>query len=482
VKEAGTSLTPLPSNQEFDAAAARVAELEVQFAELNQALGASKVTEQSMHDHALRQAQYVGLEQAMDDLRQLISGLLEAPPVGPGETDLLRPKHLAVLQFAQAKNLTDCPTCLKKVGSLDKLPTNENRAAFWAERVIKVEAKQKERDGVLAGFKEHTDHVATLKSQLTSMENEFKRCEELLKQFDAVVHTAATARTVDIGDLKADLDLARSQTMEMERIRAAWAPILRARDVAAEKEAEIDKWSRLIDALKTAIGNLLDKGSEAFTARVQKYLPEGDTFALQLRDDDREVCRYGILRNGVLHEALSGVEWAYVTAAIAAAAIPDAEKDKLHVIVFEDRSWDIDTLVAVCNATAKLEAQVIIATAPPAGWADDVPAGWTVVRLGGHIAPATKAVEEVEEALSGEVVEKEAAPTSDPSDDASDGVPKFIRTYITEHPEATHVDLMREFKISLNRALAFIGPKKKSRKPKEKKVEEPKPELAPYLE
>jgi len=79
-------------------------------------------------------------------------------------------------------------------------------------------------------------------------------------------------------------------------------------------------------------------------------------------------------RDGVLHTALSGAEWARCTAAIAAALTAD---QPFAVIIPEERAYDAKTLAQVMRALSNASGQVIL-TSPvkPAG---KTPAGWTVI-------------------------------------------------------------------------------------------------------
>jgi hypothetical protein len=140
--------------------------------------------------------------------------------------------------------------------------------------------------------------------------------------------------------------------------------------------------SRMGD-LATVCGDLADDlvkdARIGFVSRVQGFLPDGDTFDLVLRQNKRDVCMFGLIRDGVLHTALSGAEWSRLTLALGAACIP-TDADVLAVLTPEERAYDGVTLAAVMRALSKAPGQVIL-TSPikPRG---RTPAGWTILDAG----------------------------------------------------------------------------------------------------
>jgi hypothetical protein len=377
--EAGQGLAPPPSEQQLAMAVAKELQIAQDIRQMEHDLAMEQGREEQRAQFVKLKSQREEIEQAMTDVATRLADARENWPAQPGANDDLRLHHLAVLQFAQAKSLDTCPTCKRPV---------EEAQILWDTRVETVDRAAVEAKDRVEAYEKHQALVNDLEIEWGTLQHDHDKIEGLREgngQMSVPIDMVEFEQKYD--KLKLDLEAARNTLRSMEQAQAAWDPIKRARDSAAEKEVELDEWRRLIDALKTATSRLLDKAKDAFVARVQAFMPKGDVFGLVLRDDDREVCQYGFLRDGRLYEAASGVEWAYVTAAIAAASIPPAEKDKLHVIVFEDRAWDIDTLGAVCDALAKVEAQVIIATTPPMDWQGGAPDDWTLVDLTGDEKP-----------------------------------------------------------------------------------------------
>jgi hypothetical protein len=153
------------------------------------------------------------------------------------------------------------------------------------------------------------------------------------------------------------------------------------------------------------VKELLDSGTGQFTARVQAHLPTGYTFALALRDGEREVCRHGFMRDGKLHTALSGAEWAIEQVAIASAVAEVWSADaggatanaQPFVIVPEDRGMSTRALDAVLAAFASCPQQVIVTTPTRPSV---TPPGWTVIDADANEHRGS----------SGDAVAKQAAP------------------------------------------------------------------------
>lgn len=165
---------------------------------------------------------------------------------------------------------------------------------------------------------------------------------------------------------------------EIAALRGRWEQIRAQEAEALAAEGEAEAWGKLADVLSTAVTRVVSSARTAFEERVTAFLPAGLRFGLDLMDGDREVTRYGIrLPDGSLRSALSGAQWAVVTAALAAATAPP---EGPVVIVPEDRPIDRLTLTGVLVAFGKIDAQVIVTTPiEPV----EVPAGWTVVRVAG---------------------------------------------------------------------------------------------------
>ena len=180
---------------------------------------------------------------------------------------------------------------------------------------------------------------------------------------------------------KADLDKLEAQFLDYKATADAWGNVRGAESAALEAEAASERWSALKGACEEAVAIVLDKALAAFVAKVQSHLPKGDTFDLRLKDGEREVVQFGLVRDGRIHTALSGAEWARVMAAMASATAGDG----FAVLIPEERAFDAHTLTAVLRAFADVPQQVVLAS--PVAPAGRLPKGWTIVQTASRSAP-----------------------------------------------------------------------------------------------
>ncbi len=172
---------------------------------------------------------------------------------------------------------------------------------------------------------------------------------------------------------------ANAMRAEVERTAEAWKSVRSLRTEERDAKRAVTTLEEAIEGCKSAIEGILKSATQQFIDRVQSYLPVSDRFSLVLSEGDKDVCRFGFVRDGSLHTALSGAEWARLTLALACACSSDSP-DTLRVFVPEDRAFDAKTLREVLIALTEAPGQVIIATTTmPAG---RLPKGWTLVQTG----------------------------------------------------------------------------------------------------
>jgi hypothetical protein len=192
--------------------------------------------------------------------------------------------------------------------------------------------------------------------------------------------SAAPSDTSAVDAAQAAFDSANTTLNLMQQAATGWKSVRSLRQEEREAKKAIAVLEDLIEGCKAAVEGILKTATSAFIARVQTFLPPTDTFDLVLDDGDREVCRFGFVRGGSLHTALSGAEWARLTLALACATSTD-DPQTLRIFVPEDRAFDPHTLKNVLEALSDAPGQVIIATTTkPAG---RLPKGWTLVETGG---------------------------------------------------------------------------------------------------
>ena len=195
---------------------------------------------------------------------------------------------------------------------------------------------------------------------------------------------------------------AQAQLARLLNAAAAYKTVNRLRQDLAQAEARQKACKELEGACKSAIMSLTASVLEGFVSNVQRYLPQGWSFGI-----DQQTSRPGLWKtppkdgglrwehaaaptgagttgaqatapNAVLLTALSGAEWATVTAAMAT-VIGGANPCPLQVVIPEDRGWDGETLAAAMRGLSKAPQQVILcSTTAPKG---HLPAGWTVVEV-----------------------------------------------------------------------------------------------------
>jgi hypothetical protein len=270
------------------------------------------------------------------------------------------------LARAQAR---ECALCGGPTNPVD-LAARAERGRQKIDEVIKREDRRRE----LAG--QHTNllgELAAARREVARLETEVARAEKRKKvegERPAMDRTTAEARL-----------------RELHTLRAGWEASKRSEEQALAAERESVEWDQLSVALSTALGTLVEKSRAAFEGRVQKFLPRADLFGIDLLDGEREILRVGLRRlsgdHMVLHAALSGAEWARVTAALALATAPDSGP---CVVCPEERAFDPDTLAEVLEAfdraIEKGDPPQVIVTSPVAP--AKVPAGWTVIHVGGN--------------------------------------------------------------------------------------------------
>ena len=197
----------------------------------------------------------------------------------------------------------------------------------------------------------------------------------------AQTEAEAVDRTAAVQAAYGALVAAERALQELMGAQARWESLERARARADVASVEVQTWGDREIAMGDLVDDLVVEAREAFVARVQAFLPDTDTFDLVLRVGKRDVCMFGFRRDGELHTALSGAEWARLTCALGAVCIPDGD-NTLAIIAPEERAYDGVTLAAMMRGLSKAPGQVIL-TSPvkPRG---RTPKGWTIIEAGGE--------------------------------------------------------------------------------------------------
>lgn len=257
-------------------------------------------------------------------------------------------------------------------------------------------------DCLLCGANPGTEHFAHRKAEL---ENLFSAQRQTAATWNAAQQNLNLARAAesdlrirlqhaehalaDLRDVSGDgeeldflaasteCDAAEAHLRALQGSESAWSQVRTIMSQLETAKQEAATWKALEDAL-AQVGRLQLSGAlQAFSGRVQGFLPPSDQFGMMLSEGAREVFHAGFVRDGALHTALSGAEWARLNLAMASAIVPDAAR--LAVITPEERAFDAKTLAAVVKSLTGCAHQVILTS--PIAPAGKLPAGWTLVEL-----------------------------------------------------------------------------------------------------
>jgi ABC-type branched-subunit amino acid transport system ATPase component/chorismate mutase len=275
----------------------------------------------------------------------------------------------------------------KATQARDALPAGnsglvENGLAIVKIIDAQISANATSKCGLCAGSTTK-DALLTRRTTVNDRIAQAKANAEAWTKADDAVKTATFDLGVTRSDAKRALEVVKALTAqaqgqepaEVTRLKAAWDAVRKLQRAAEAAEASA---ATISARAKTAIDDMereSQRAVEAFEQSVQKFLPPGDVFGFAINPP-----RFGF-KDGPekkwIRSALSGAEWARVTAAIASAIA--REDGPVPVVIPEERAFDPATLTEVLKAFSNVPAQVIVASPiePTA-----IPEGWTVVRVG----------------------------------------------------------------------------------------------------
>jgi len=163
----------------------------------------------------------------------------------------------------------------------------------------------------------------------------------------------------------------------LREARVAYENASRSRKLRAKAEADKDRWNRVELHVREACDKLLFRGTAKVIDAVQRYLPKGKFFGVNLVAGDRRVCHIGFIdkNTGILNTAISDGERCLLLVALAC-ALSDA---KFRVVIPPDCSMDSDTLFRLLCALESAPLQVILTTTT---MPRSIPAEWTLIKTG----------------------------------------------------------------------------------------------------
>lgn len=302
-------------------------------------------------------------ERAAAEARRAVLQAELAALAEPASEDQLA--ALRVLRFHVDRGLTDCAVCGNAVD------TERLRAArTYAEGRMALRVRAREQR---AELERDLNQVESILENI-ALDEESLATE--LAEAKLVLVAGKPEEGADAASAQARLAAAETRLATLLGSQERWESVRKAQDAAIHAERQAGEWKQLAEVLSEVVKALLETCVRQFAERVQSYLPRSDVFALRLTDGEREVCQFGLVREGgVLHTALSGAEWARVTAAIAMACVKD---DGPTVIVPEERAFDPKTLTEVLRGFTRAPAQVLV-TSPVEP--EELPDGWTLIRV-----------------------------------------------------------------------------------------------------
>lgn len=226
-------------------------------------------------------------------------------------------------------------------------------------------------------FPNHVERLVSLKEKLKPFAQTLNTKAELTGRLNDVQGkieklSAQIANAVVAPDIRAERDQVYRQLAADDSARKAWQNANAQRTEIDNQRLRADQMTLAAKSLEKAGKDLLERKKFEFEESVNRFLPNGDKFTVDL-----DSARIGLQRNGSVHSALSGAEWSRVLLALAAAR---SNGSTPCVLAPEDRAWDRDTLERVMTALANSQVQIVLmSTVHPA---KPVP-GWNIVTVGG---------------------------------------------------------------------------------------------------
>ena len=224
--------------------------------------------------------------------------------------------------------------------------------------------------------------MGRMESELTQLQVKAKNYVQSYDAAGKLASSIAATPVPDLTELSDALVLARTKLNRVQQQRQLWQNVRGTRDQVRRTEAIASQLNDLSESCSEVVSMLLTSAAKNFEAAVQQHLPAEDKFCLMLTDKKKDVCRLGFLREGALHTALSGAEWARLTLALGCATYKQTAST-LAIFIPEERAFDPDTLANVMKALENAPGQVILQS-PNAPKPGSYPA-WTIRTL--SIAP-----------------------------------------------------------------------------------------------
>ncbi len=361
IENIGDSVDAKPTDQTMERSRFAVAEAREILDASIRAAKSGQTQEQKDAELAKLAEQKSAWEKSIHTTEQQKADLLKQLPKKGENVD----SAIAVVDVAVKHNLDQCPVCSSMVG-LSHLTQCQS---FYKSQ---LEDWEKKSESV-------RNKIASVDSSLrSSRENLQWVCSEIERVENSEVGMK-DGRAIPVNEAQSRLEVAMDALSKMEILRDRWNDLTNASSRVQDLAASQKQYKDLRAACETAVGHLLAEQARSFSEVVQKFLPDHWVFKIELMDGDREVFRMGFVRDGRLHCALSGAEWATVITAVGMAVASKLDASEPAILVPYDRAWDSRTLSAVMRGFLPFNGQVIIAsTVRPMG---RPPKGWTIIDM-----------------------------------------------------------------------------------------------------
>jgi len=272
---------------------------------------------------------------------------------------------ISIVDVAVKHGIDQCPVCSSQVG-LSHLQACQT---FYQDQLNQWETQSK---SILEKITAIDQSIQSSNQNLGAVQAEVERVRTIQVR-------AKDGRAMPVDEAQSRLEVAMSTLSKMETVLNRWNDLTNASTRVNDFAKDLHSYKDLRVACEKAVGHLLHEQARNFTALVQNFLPDQWVFKIELMDGEREVFRMGFVRDGRLHCALSGAEWATVITAVSMAVTSKLEKGDPAILIPYDRAWDARTLSAVMRGFLAFEGQVIIAsTVRPMG---RPPKGWTIIDM-----------------------------------------------------------------------------------------------------
>jgi len=235
-------------------------------------------------------------------------------------------------------------------------------------------------DRWLERFKEASQLDTFVEVLKRNWQNAKAQAEERINRWQSLQGQYNAQGPTETVDNTAALAALREAQEKHSTARAAfdsWRRVRDERELLKEKKAYYREMTNLKDDCRKAIEDLAKQAVTTIEEAVQAHLPESDDFRLVL---DGKTISMGFVRDGMLHTALSGAEWARLTIAVAAAKLRLTGHEGPAVLTPKERAWDPATLSSVMRALTDAPGQVLLLS--PIKPKGRLPKGWTMVEVG----------------------------------------------------------------------------------------------------